>query len=139
AATGGGEKRAARPPGARRAPARDTRRGDVGREGARARGDVLGVSARSAAGRRCGRGRLLGRREELNAGFQASPRRDGGATPLFGLDVTEGLRQLPPVASDVLDDAGALAVLPRRQVLDDARSPISSTGKRRIDVGHANL
>jgi hypothetical protein len=43
------------------------------------------------------------------------------------------------VASDVLDDAGPLAVLPRRQVLDDAGSSIPSAGECRVDVGDANL
>ena len=41
------------------------RRRDLGGEGARARGDVLGLPARPAARGRRGRRRLLGRREEL--------------------------------------------------------------------------
>ena len=58
-----GTRRAARPPGARRAAARGARRRDERRARARARGDVRRVSARPAAGRRRRRRRQLGRGE----------------------------------------------------------------------------
>ena len=67
------------------------------------------------------------------------PGSDRGPAPLFGLHIADGLGQLPAVASDVLQNSGALAVLPGRQVFDDARPLITGAGERLIDVGHADL
>jgi hypothetical protein len=43
------------------------------------------------------------------------------------------------VTSNVFEDSTALAIFPRRQVLDDARPLIMGASERRIDVRHAYL
>ena len=63
AAARGGPRRAARPPGARRAPARGAGGGDLGRARPRPRGDVRRLPARPAAGGRHRRRRRLERSE----------------------------------------------------------------------------
>ena len=68
-----------------------------------------------------------------------SPGRDCHPTPFFGLDIADSLSQLPTVAADVLDDTRALAILPRRQDLNDACTLCTGASKGRVDIGHAHL
>src|SRR6185503_16046499 len=70
---------------------------------------------------------------------RSSPGRDGDAAPFLGGDVAHRLGQLPAVAADVLDDAGALAVLVRLQVLDDPSAGGLGPGERLVDVRNAHL
>src|ERR1700749_383848 len=68
-----------------------------------------------------------------------APGRDRCSAPLFGLYIADSLGQLPVVSPHVLDDARALAVLPRRHSLHDLRAMPAGAGKCRIDIGHAHL
>src|SRR5437764_8879112 len=68
-----------------------------------------------------------------------SPRRDCDAAPLLRFDVAHRLGQLPTVAPEILDHARTFAVLVCRRLVDDARTEVTGTGKRRIDVRHAQL
>ncbi|HET7045839.1 MAG TPA: hypothetical protein VFI37_13400 [Gaiellaceae bacterium] len=43
------------------------------------------------------------------------------------------------MAADILEHTSTLAVFPGRQPLDDARSSLTSTGERRIDIRDAHL
>lgn len=58
---------------------------------------------------------------------ELSPPSDGRAAPLLGRDVAHRLRQLPAVPGEVLEHAGALAVLVRGRLLQDA-THIGATG-----------
>src|SRR2546427_11757836 len=71
--------------------------------------------------------------------IRPSPRRDGSSAPFLGCGVAHGLGEFPAVAAQVLEDARALAVLVRPQLLDNARTAIACAGERRIDVWHAHL
>ena len=71
--------------------------------------------------------------------IRLSPRCDCRAAPFLGRDVAHCLRQFPAVAADVLDDTGALAILPRRQRFHDTCALFPRASEGRINVGHAHL
>ena len=71
--------------------------------------------------------------------IRLSPRCDRRAAPCLGRDIAHCLRQFPAVAAWILEDARALTVLPRRQLLDDPCTCFTRSSERRINVRYAHL
>ena len=57
----------------------------------------------------------------------------------LGFDVTQGLREFPAMASQVLEQARTLAVLPGHRLLQNACAEVAGTLEGRIDVLHPDL
>jgi hypothetical protein len=67
------------------------------------------------------------------------PGRDSDAAPILGLDVADGLGQLPPLAREILEHTGAFAVLMGGRFLDDAGAELAGSPERGINIRDAHL
>src|SRR5439155_16677330 len=67
-------------------------------------------------------------------GVGALPGCDCHAAPFLGLDVADGLRELPPVPARVFDEDRALAVDVRRRLLEGTRARRDRAREGGVDV-----
>ena len=70
---------------------------------------------------------------------RALPGRDCDSAPFFGFDVTHRLRQLPAMATQVLEQARTLTVFPGSWFFEHASTELARRPEGRIDVRYANL